>query len=87
MKRSRLIIAIIGRILHALLVLVLSYLLFQAVYYAFSLLANELPPGMPRTQDLDVVDDKPSPQEIVCIPFRDARDVNDRVRSLLLWFR
>ncbi|KAF2679194.1 hypothetical protein K458DRAFT_394102 [Lentithecium fluviatile CBS 122367] len=63
MRRKRLIVDILGRVLHALLVLVLSYLLFRAVYYAFSLLANEPPPGTPRPQEV-TVDNKPSPQEI-----------------------
>jgi hypothetical protein len=66
MKNKRAIFELTGRVLHALLVLLLSFLLFRVVWYAFSLLANDTQPGQPKVHIQDsVADEKPGPQDIV----------------------
>lgn len=73
MRSKRVIVELTGRLLHALLVLFLSFLLVRAVWYAFSLLANDLkdvPPGMPQTRVQNSnEDERPSPQDIVSLRY------------------
>ena len=73
MERKPAVLTIVGRLLHAALVLMLTILLFKTLYYAFSLLSAEtttpagLAPQAGRGVNQQARD--PAPEEIVRRPW------------------
>jgi membrane-anchored glycerophosphoryl diester phosphodiesterase (GDPDase) len=64
---------IISRVLHALLVLTLTFLLIWSVYYAFSLLGSRAHPRERHDREAEEYDRIPTVQDIVSRSFRCVR--------------